>query len=117
MKIKVLLVMQDKEVQTVKIPRSSKFIKALIGNDLLKIRLDKDISTGAVVTSVEKGSPAYSGGLKKGDVIVKVGSEKVENVAEFRFYLYKYNPNDKASITINRDGKEKKVNVKLEKAE
>ncbi len=43
MKIKVLLVMQDREVQTVKIPRNTKFIKALIGNDLLKIRLDKDI--------------------------------------------------------------------------
>ena len=35
--------MQDREVQTVKIPRNTKFIKALIGNDLLKIRLDKDI--------------------------------------------------------------------------
>lgn len=43
MKIKVLLVMQDREVQTVRIPRSSKFIKALIGNELLKIRLDKNI--------------------------------------------------------------------------
>ena len=41
MKIKVLLVMPEHEVQTVKIPRSSKFIKALIGKELLKIRLDK----------------------------------------------------------------------------
>lgn len=43
MKIKVLLVMPDREVQTVRIPRSSKFIKALIGTDLLKIKLDDDI--------------------------------------------------------------------------
>ena len=43
MKIKAILVMQDKEVQTIKIPRNTKFIKALIGNDLLKVRLDKDI--------------------------------------------------------------------------
>lgn len=43
MKIKVLLVMQDREVQTIRIPRSTKFIKSLIGNDLLKIRLEKDI--------------------------------------------------------------------------
>lgn len=43
MKIKVLLIMSDREVQTVKIPRSTKFIKALIGNELLKIKLDKDI--------------------------------------------------------------------------
>lgn len=43
MKIKVLLVMPEKEVQTIKIPRSSKFIKALIGNELLKIKLDENI--------------------------------------------------------------------------
>ena len=43
MKIKVLLIMPEREVQTVKIPRSSKFIKALIGNELLKIRLDNNI--------------------------------------------------------------------------
>ncbi len=43
MKIKVLLVMPEKEAQTLKIPRSSKFIKALIGNELYKIKLDENI--------------------------------------------------------------------------
>lgn len=43
MKIKVLLVMPEKEAQVLKIPRSSKFIKALIGNDLLKIKLEENI--------------------------------------------------------------------------
>lgn len=43
MKIKVLLVMPEREPQTLKIPRASKFIKALIGNDLLKIKLDENI--------------------------------------------------------------------------
>ncbi len=43
MKIKVLLVMPEREVQTLKIPRSSKFIKALIGNELQKIKLDENI--------------------------------------------------------------------------
>ena len=40
MKIKVLLVMPNKEVQTVKIPASIKFIKSFIGEDLFKIKLD-----------------------------------------------------------------------------
>lgn len=42
MKIKVLLVMPDREVQIVKIPRNTKFIKALIGEELLKIKLNQD---------------------------------------------------------------------------
>ena len=35
--------MPEKEAQTLKIPRSSKFIKALIGNELYKIKLDENI--------------------------------------------------------------------------
>lgn len=40
MKIKVLLVMPNKEIQIARIPGSIKFIKAFIGNDLKKIKLD-----------------------------------------------------------------------------
>ncbi len=42
MKIKCLLVIPNKEVQVVRIPGNIKFIKAFIGNDLLKIKLNKD---------------------------------------------------------------------------
>lgn len=41
MRIKVLLVMPGKEVQTVKIPASLKFIKSFIGNELFKIKLNE----------------------------------------------------------------------------
>jgi predicted RNA-binding protein with PUA domain len=40
MKIKVLLVMPGKEVQTVKIPASIKFIKSFIGEELYRIKLN-----------------------------------------------------------------------------
>ena len=40
MKIKVLLVMPGKEVQTVRIPASIKFIKAFIGEELYRIKLN-----------------------------------------------------------------------------
>ena len=43
MKVKVLLVMPGKEIQTVKIPASLKFIKAFIGEELYKIRLNSNI--------------------------------------------------------------------------
>ena len=42
MKIKCLLVMPNKEVQKVKIPSSTKFIKAFIGRDLLKIKANEN---------------------------------------------------------------------------
>jgi len=42
MKIKVLLVIPNQEVQMVKIPANIKFIKAFIGENLFKIKLDKN---------------------------------------------------------------------------
>lgn len=41
MKIKVLLVIPNQEVQTVKIPANIKFIKAFIGENLFRLKLDK----------------------------------------------------------------------------
>lgn len=42
MKIKVLLVIPGKEVQTVRIPASIKFIKSFIGENLFRIKLDEN---------------------------------------------------------------------------
>lgn len=42
MKIKVLLVMPNKEVQIVKIPTSTKFIKSFIGDNLFTIKLGEN---------------------------------------------------------------------------
>ena len=42
MKIKVLLVIPNNEVQIVKIPASTKFIKAFIGDNLFKIKLNEN---------------------------------------------------------------------------
>lgn len=42
MKIKGLLIMPNKDVQTVKIPGNIKFIKSLIGKDLIEVKLNKN---------------------------------------------------------------------------
>ena len=42
MRIKVLLVIPNQEVQMVKIPPSLKFIKAFIGENLFRLKLSKD---------------------------------------------------------------------------
>ena len=77
------------------------------------IRLDEEVTEGVVVVEVEKGSPASKAGLKAEDVIVKVGDNKVSDIAEFRYRLYSYEVGSTIKLTINRDGKEKVVEVKL----
>ncbi len=77
------------------------------------IRLDSDILAGVVIVDVENNSPASDAGLTSGDVIVRVGDDEVTDIAEFRYRLYSYNPDDKVTLTIIRDGKSKEIKVKL----
>jgi len=79
------------------------------------INLDRNVKAGVVVVDVEENSPASKAGLTKGDVIVKVGDHEVEDMANFRYRLYSYEPDDEIVLLIIRNGKEEKVKVKLGK--
>lgn len=77
------------------------------------IRLDKDITEGVVVVDVEKNSAGSKAGLQSEDVIIKVGDNKVSDVAEFRYQLYSHKVGDTISITVIRNGKTVDLKVKL----
>jgi len=72
------------------------------------IVVDSSIKTGVVVSEVEEGSPAFKGGLQKGDVIVKVASEDIDSKAKFRYALYMHKPGDTIEIKYYR-GKDLKT--------
>ncbi len=78
-----------------------------------QILLDEDIKEGVVVISSQDGAKAA--GLKKGDVIVKLGNKKIKNYAYLRYELYQHQAGDTIDITYIRNGKEKTVKVKLSK--
>lgn len=81
------------------------------------ITIDSSIKSGVVLVSVKDGYPAEEAGLKAGDVITKVGSEKVTTVAQFKYELYKHKIDDTIEITYIRNGKEHTTKVKLTKSE
>lgn len=77
------------------------------------IVLDDSIEEGVVLGEIEDGSPADEVGLKKGDVVTKINATKVANKAEFRYKLYKYEPGDIVTFTINRKGIIKTYDITL----
>ena len=77
------------------------------------INVSDKLEYGIVITSVEKGSPAEKGGLKKGDVIVELGGKKIKTVAEFRYNLYTHDVGEEISIKYFRDDELKEAKVKL----
>lgn len=71
MKIKVLLVAPGIEVQKVKIPASTKFIKSLIGKELLKINVTESVAIfGNKNPYIEDFNRLYKGSLIMGAFIV-----------------------------------------------
>ena len=66
---------------------------------------------GLLVRSVEKGSPADQAGIKAGDVIVKVGGERIGDSGDWRMTMR--DKTGSVAFTIMRDKREQTVNVKL----
>ncbi|HHT9113959.1 MAG: trypsin-like peptidase domain-containing protein [Planctomycetes bacterium] len=75
-----------------------------------------DVSKGIMVSSVEPESPAYKAQIKAGDYITKIDLKEIRDILDFEKYILEKNAGDKLYITINRGGRELKVEVKLEKA-
>lgn len=80
-----------------------------------RINIPDGVNEGVAIVSVEEGSPAGKAGLKKGDIIVKLGNENTKSLAEFRYQLYKYEVGDKVKVTFYRDGKMQNLTVTLGK--
>ena len=72
-----------------------------------------DITSGVIVVSVEKNTPASQAGLQAGDVIIKINDDKITSIGYLRYYLYNYDVGDKITLTYLRDGKEKTTTVTL----
>lgn len=77
------------------------------------INIDDSITSGVVVLSVLENGPCASSGLKKGDVIIKIGDYDVDTSAELKYYLYKYEPNTEVKIVVMRGTDEKTFTITL----
>lgn len=68
---------------------------------------------GVVVVEIIKNSPATEAGLKSGDVITAIDGDKIESMSDLKRNLYEYKDNDKAELTILRNGEEEKITITL----
>ena len=73
--------------------------------------VDLGIDEGVVILNIIPKSPAENANLRMFDIILKVDNYKVENMAQLKKTLYKYKMGDKVTLTINREGKEEKVEI------
>jgi len=72
-----------------------------------------DSPAGALVASVEDGSPAAKAGLKSGDVVLKYNGTPIVASTDLPTLLGQAAPGDKATLEIWRQGKRETVTAKL----
>jgi hypothetical protein len=73
----------------------------------------KEGAEGMKIQGVTEGSPAEKGGLKGGDVIIRLGDKKVGTIYDFMETLAAHKPGEEVDVMVKRDGKEVKLRVTL----
>ena len=72
---------------------------------------------GALVNSVNPGSPADKGGVRRGDVITAVNGEAIKDGNELRNHVAQLLPGTNVKLSVVRGGKEQTVDVTLAERE
>jgi len=75
--------------------------------------LELDKVEGIYVGSATENGAAKEAGIKKGDVIINVGGDKVKNSAELQEKVSQYRPGDDVKIIVLRNGEKKQFTVTL----
>ncbi|MBA1393389.1 PDZ domain-containing protein, partial [Lactobacillus sp. XV13L] len=78
------------------------------------LNIKSNLESGIYIAEVTKNSAASRSGLKVGDVIIKVDSKSVTDVASLHSILYNHKVGDSVTLTVNRSGKELTMHVKLQ---
>jgi serine protease Do len=69
---------------------------------------------GAIVNSVQEGTPAAKAGLKHGDIILRVGDHEVRRTRDLIDYVASHPPGTELEVELMRDGKRISKKVVLE---
>ncbi|MBT5469450.1 MAG: PDZ domain-containing protein, partial [Nitrospina sp.] len=72
-------------------------------------------SHGALVNDVIPNGPAASGGLKRGDVIVKFNGKEILSIENLPKQVAAVEPGKSVKVEVIRDGNKKTLDVTLEK--
>ncbi len=82
---------------------------------MLGVTAETSAKGGVEIKDVTKESAAEKIGLKKGDIITKIGDDKIETPDDLSEAVQKHKPGEKVDIKYTRDGKEQKATAELGK--
>jgi putative serine protease PepD len=72
---------------------------------------DTPNDTGASISRVIAGSPADKAGLQAGDVVTAIGGKQISTADDLTALVATYKPGDKVTLTLQRGGSTKTVDI------
>ena len=113
--IDMAMAIKDQLVTSGKVTRG--YIGVMLNPGELTTDLAKNFgyegTEGALIAEVLKDSPAEKGGMKTGDIVTEVNGKKITDGAHFRKEVARIMPKEKATIKVNRDGKERELTIEV----
>ena len=82
-------------------------------DDKIANELKLSSRNGVYIVEVSKSGAADKAGIKAGDVLIAIDSTMLTNSASVQEAVSRFSPGDEAVVTVIRDGKEKKLDVKF----
>ncbi len=83
-------------------------------DSVMAMALGLDRARGTVINEILPGGPADRGGLEKGDVILSVGGDDVNDDSGLRFKLATLRKGERTDIVYVRDGRERRASVRVD---
>lgn len=77
--------------------------------------LDLKERYGVLVSDIVDGSPAEDAGLRQEDVVLRFDGKRIRNARDLTRALGRRKPGDRVKLEIIRDGKRKKIHVRIGK--
>ena len=74
-----------------------------------------NVPNGIYIAHINEDSPAYSSGIKIGDIITSIDDKTFNNMIELREYIFSKSPSDNITINISRGYITKSFNITLSK--
>jgi hypothetical protein len=69
---------------------------------------------GVLLAGVRGGAPAEKGGLRRGDILIQLGTHSIGGVEDLMYALNASKPGETVTAVVKRDGKELKLQVTFE---
>ena len=82
-------------------------------DDKIANELKLSSRNGVYIVEVSKSGAADKAGIKAGDVLIAIDSTMLTNSASVQETVSRFSPGDEAVVTVIRDGKQKKLDVKF----